>query len=144
MPGQFEQGQQAVFRKTVTTEDIEAFARITGDTQRLHLDEDFAKRTRFGSRIAHGMLTGGFISACLGTILPGEGEDYYTVYVEQSIKFHAPVMPGDEVTVVVAIEEINGRHLTLCTTCTTDPNDTATVVVATGTSKVCVIEIETK
>ncbi len=79
--------QQGRYIKVVTNEDIDDFARITGDNQRLHLDEEFAKNNRYGRRIAHGMLTGGFVSACLGTVLPGEG----TVLMEQSFKFLEPV-----------------------------------------------------
>ena len=105
---------------------------ITGDTQRLHTDDDFAKKTRFGGRIAHGMLTGGFISACLGTILPGEG----TVYMEQFMKFHSPVHVGDEVTVCVTVEEVDGRIVRLHTGCTVD-----SVVVVSGYAVVCVIDV---
>ena len=105
--------QQGRYSKIVTQLDIADFARITGDTQRLHTCDEFSKINRFGKRIAHGMLTGGFVSACLGTVLPGEG----TVYMEQSFKFLKPVFVGDEVVVVVTVDKIEGRIVTLYTMC---------------------------
>lgn len=125
--------QQGRYSKVVTSEDIEDFARITGDTQRLHLDETFAENNRFGRRIAHGMLTGGFVSACLGTVLPGEG----TVYMEQSFKFLKPVFVGDEVVVVVTVDKVEGRIVTLYTMCLVKNKP-----VMTGIAKVCVIDLK--
>jgi 3-hydroxybutyryl-CoA dehydratase len=90
---EIEMGQSAVFSKTVTEADIVLYAGISGDTNPVHLDEDFAKPTLFKGRIAHGMLTAGFVSAVFGTKLPGPG----CIYMSQSLKFKAPVRIGDTV-----------------------------------------------
>ena len=107
-------GMTAVFSKTVTEADIVLFAGITGDTNPVHLDEEFAKPTMFKGRIAHGMLTAGFISAVFGTKLPGPG----CVYVSQSMKFKAPVRIGDTVKARVTVCAIDPKgRVTFLTTC---------------------------
>ena len=101
-------GQTAELRRTVTAPDIEAFAAVTGDNNPVHLDEAYAAATQFKGRIAHGMLSAGYISAVLGTKLPGPG----AVYVSQSLDFRRPVRIGDEVTAeakVAAIDAARGR-----------------------------------
>jgi 3-hydroxybutyryl-CoA dehydratase len=95
-------GQSAQSEKTVTQEDIIAFAGVSGDHNPVHLDAAFAATTPFKGIIAHGMLSASFISAILGTTLPGEG----TIYMGQNLKFLAPVRPGDTVRTVVTIKEI--------------------------------------
>jgi 3-hydroxybutyryl-CoA dehydratase len=100
----------------ISETDIAAFATLTGDVNPVHVDEDYAKTTRFGGRIAHGMLTAGFISAVLGTQLPGPGG----IYLNQTLKFTAPVKAGDTITAsaeVVAYRE-DKRIVTLKTDCT--------------------------
>jgi 3-hydroxybutyryl-CoA dehydratase len=92
-------GQSAEFTKTVTEEDIIKYAEVSGDTNPVHLDADYAATTMFKERIAHGMLTAGFISAVFGTIMPGPG----SIYVNQSLKFRAPVKIGDTVTATVTV-----------------------------------------
>src|SRR5215813_14647427 len=92
-------GMTAVFTKTVTEADIVLFAGISGDTNPVHLDEDFAKSTMFKGRIAHGMLSASFISTVFGTKLPGPG----AIYVSQNLKFKAPVRIGDTVTARVEL-----------------------------------------
>lgn len=89
--------------KVVTDEDITGFAELTTDRNPVHLDDDYAKGTMFKGRIAHGMLTAGLISAVVGEQLPGHG----TVYMSQSLKFLAPVRPGDLVYAEVKVTEIN-------------------------------------
>jgi 3-hydroxybutyryl-CoA dehydratase len=96
-------GMTAVFSKTVTEADIVLFAGITGDTNPVHLDEEFAKPTMFKGRIAHGMLTAGFISAVFGTKLPGPG----CIYMSQNLKFKAPVKIGDTVKARVTVSAID-------------------------------------
>lgn len=91
--------QSAEFTKTVTEEDIIKYAEISGDTNPVHLDAEYAATTMFKERIAHGMLTAGFISAVFGTIMPGPG----SIYVNQSLKFRAPVKIGDTVTATVTV-----------------------------------------
>ena len=92
-------GMSAEITKVTADNDIRAFAALTGDDNPVHLDEDFAKTTRFGGRIAHGMLTASLISAVIGTRLPGPG----CIYVEQVLRFKAPVRIGDEVTARVTV-----------------------------------------
>ncbi len=108
-------GQSAQLVRTVGEADIVAFAQVTGDTNPVHLDADYAAKTSFGGRIAHGMLSAGYISAVLGTALPGPG----AIYLSQTLKFKRPVRIGDEVTAVVTISEINEAkaQVTLATVC---------------------------
>lgn len=108
-------GQTALFGKTVTEADILAYACASGDTNPVHLNEEFSKKTMFKTRIAHGMLSAGFISTVIGTKLPGPG----CIYVSQSLKFKAPVKIGDTVIAKVEVlEKIPGkRRVKLKTTC---------------------------
>ena len=92
-------GATAVFAKTVTEADIVLYAGISGDTNPVHLNEELAKGTMFKTRIAHGMLTAGFISAVLGTKLPGPG----AIYLGQTLKFKAPVKIGDTAVARVTV-----------------------------------------
>ncbi len=89
--------------KTVTGEDVEMFAKVSGDCNPVHLDEEFAKTTMFGRRIAHGIISAGYISAVLGNQLPGRG----TIYLGQTLKFCKPVFLGDTITTTVEIIEAN-------------------------------------
>lgn len=108
-------GQSAMFGKTVTEADIAAFAGVSGDTNPIHLHDGFARTTRFGQRIAHGMLSGAFISTVVGTKLPGPG----AVYISQTMNFMAPVLIGDTITAVATISAIDEkrRRVTLKTQC---------------------------
>ena len=109
-------GMSASIAKTVTEADIILFAGISTDVNPAHLDEEYAKGTMFGGRIAHGMLSAGFISAVLANRLPGPG----TIYLSQTLKFKAPVRPGDTVTATVTVKEVNvaKNRVTLDTVCT--------------------------
>jgi 3-hydroxybutyryl-CoA dehydratase len=95
-------GMSANTAKTVTEADIVLFAGVSTDVNPLHLNEEWAKTTQFGGRIAHGMLSAGFISAVLANKLPGPG----TVYLSQTLKFKAPVRIGDTVTASVTVREV--------------------------------------
>lgn len=95
-------GQSAVYARTVTEADILAFAGVTGDFNPVHVNEELAASTMFGGRIAHGMLSAGFISTVFGMKLPGPG----AIYLSQSLKFKAPVKIGDTVTVRCTIKEL--------------------------------------
>jgi acyl dehydratase len=108
-------GETASITRKITLEDIEKFAELTGDTNPAHLDDEFAGKTRFRGRIAHGMWTGALISAVLGTRLPGPG----TIYISQTMKFKGPVYPGDEVTAKVTVTEVDEEKsiITLETIC---------------------------
>jgi 3-hydroxybutyryl-CoA dehydratase len=99
----YEIGQKASLSKRITLDDIEAYARLTGDANPVHLDEELAGKTRFKGRIAHGLLGAGLISAVLGTKLPGSG----AIYLSQELKFLRPVYPGDEIT---AEAEVTSWH----------------------------------
>jgi 3-hydroxybutyryl-CoA dehydratase len=95
-------GMTACYAKTVTEADVVLFAGISGDTNPVHLNEEFARETLFQGRIAHGMLSASFISTVLGTKLPGPG----CIYVSQNLKFRAPVRCGDTVSATATIADI--------------------------------------
>jgi len=96
-------GDVAEFAKTVTETDIYLYAGITGDFNPAHVNEAYAKTTFFKTRIAHGMLTAGFISAIIANQLPGPG----TIYLKQDLSFLAPVHMGDTITGRVEVIELN-------------------------------------
>ena len=108
-------GQKAEFTKTVTETDVVLYAGITGDFNPMHVDEVAASKTRFGSRIAHGMLSAGFISAGIGMKLPGPG----AVYMGQTLRFTKPVRIGDTVTARLEVIELipEKKRLKLSTQC---------------------------
>ena len=93
-------GQSAEMSKTITSADIMSFAQATGDFNPVHIDDEAAKRSPFGERIAHGMLSAGLISAVLGMKLPGPG----VIYMSQSLRFTRPVRIGDTITAEVIDE----------------------------------------
>ena len=109
-------GMKAAFGKTITDADIVMFAGVSGDTNPVHLDEEFAATTPFGGRIAHGMLTASLISTVLGTKLPGPG----CIYLSQSMKFLAPVRVGETVRAEATIKAVDRerRRVVLETVCT--------------------------
>ena len=102
--------------RTVTDELVRAFAELSGDFNPIHLDKEFAAKTRFGQRIAHGMLSGAFISAVLGY----EFQERKIVYLSQTMKFTAPVYIGDTVTTTATVKNIREEKgiVTLETVCT--------------------------
>ena len=103
-------GMTASFSKTVTDADLVLFVGVSGDTNPVHLDEDYAAGTMFKGRVAHGALTASFISTALGTKLPGPG----SIYVAQTLKFKAPVHVGDTVTARVEVEAlVPERHFVI-------------------------------
>ena len=108
-------GMTRHLRKAITDRDIELFAEVSTDRNPVHLDDAYARDTIFEGRIAHGMLTAGLISAVIGEQLPGHG----TVYLGQSLKFLAPVRPGDVVMAEVTVAAIDHsrRRVTLETRC---------------------------
>ena len=108
-------GETAEFAKTISETDIYLYAGITGDMNPAHINEEFASNTAFKGRIAHGMLSAGFISAILGNQLPGPG----TIYLKQELKFTSPVYMGDTITARVEVSEvlIEKKKVKLKTTC---------------------------
>ncbi|CAK0756531.1 (R)-specific enoyl-CoA hydratase [Azospirillaceae bacterium] len=109
-------GMSAVFGKTITEGDILLYAGVSGDTNPVHINHEYAANTMFKGRIAHGMLTAGLISALLGTKLPGPG----CIYMSQNLKFKAPVKIGDTVMARATITDIvvEKKRVTLKTVCT--------------------------
>ncbi|MCG6972227.1 MAG: MaoC family dehydratase [Desulfobacterales bacterium] len=114
-------GDAAEFSKTVSESDIYQFAGITGDFNPAHMNEAYAKKTFFKTRIAHGMLSAGFISAVIGTKLPGTG----SIYIKQDLNFLAPVRIGDTITArVEVIEIVDGKNRVRLKTVCVNQEDT--------------------
>lgn len=115
-------GQFAEHTKTVTETDVVMYAGITGDFNPMHIDQTYAEKTKFGGRIAHGMLTAGFISAVLGMKLPGEG----SIYMSQSLRFNRPVRIGDTITARIEVIELfsEKKRVRLATTCRNQKDET--------------------
>jgi 3-hydroxybutyryl-CoA dehydratase len=113
---QIKVGDSAEFAKTVSETDVYLYAGITGDFNPAHVNESYAKGTFFKTRIAHGMLTAGFISAILANQLPGPG----TIYLKQELSFLAPVRMGDTITGRVEVTEliVERNRVRLKTSCT--------------------------
>lgn len=109
-------GMSASVSRTISEADILMFAGVSGDTNPVHLDQEFAASTMFGGRIAHGMLSAGLISAVFGTRLPGPG----SIYLSQNLKFKAPVKIGDTVVARVSVKELKAekRRAVFSTVCT--------------------------
>ena len=115
-------GTAAEMAKTVTEADVILFAGVTGDFNPAHVDDEYARRSRFGGRIAHGMLSAGLVSAVLAMKLPGPG----TIYLSQSMRFTRPVMIGDTVTARAEVVEVLAakRRVRLATTCRNQRGET--------------------
>ena len=117
----FKQGDTAFLTKTISDTDIRAFADLSGDHNPLHLDESFAQQTRFGRRIAHGMLSASLISAVIANDLPGQG----SIYLGQTLQFVAPVFLGDTIEARVTVTGIreDKQIVKLDTVCTNQRNE---------------------
>lgn len=122
-------GMTRHLRKQITDRDIELFAEVSTDHNPVHLDDAYAKDTIFSGRIAHGMLTAGLVSAVIGEQLPGHG----TIYMGQTLKFMAPVRPGDTVLAEVAVADIDFTKRRVVLTCQCSVRD---VVVLKGEATV--------
>ena len=117
-------GDKASMSKTVTEYDVYTFAGVTGDYNPVHIDAEYAKTTMFKERIAHGMLSAGFISAVIGTALPGAN----SIYMGQELSFKAPVKIGDTVTATVeVIEKIEEKHRVILRTTVTNQDGVVVV-----------------
>ena len=129
-------GDSATYSKTITDDDIRAFADLAGDYNSVHLNDEHARKTRFGRRIAHGMLSASLISTVIGTQLPGPG----TIYLSQSFKFVAPVFPGDTVTAKATVKAVKeGKPIVILeTVCTNQRGET----VITGEAVVLVENVD--
>lgn len=118
---ELEVGQEASFTKTVSEADVYNYIGVSGDFNPAHINEEYAKNTFFKTRIAHGMISAGFISAVLGTQLPGPG----TIYLGQDLKFTKPVYFGDTITATCTVDEIvkEKNRVVLKTVCTNQDGD---------------------
>ena len=116
MSSKYYVGQAASVSRTISESDVYLFAGVTGDLNPAHTNEEYAKNTHFKTRIAHGMLSAGLISAVLGMHLPGPG----TIYTGQTLKFLAPVHIGDTITATAEIKslDLERNRVVLTTTCT--------------------------
>jgi 3-hydroxybutyryl-CoA dehydratase len=112
---QLNAGDAAAFSKTVSESDVYLFAGVTGDLNPAHINEEYARNTFFKTRIVHGMLLGGFVSAVVANKLPGPG----TIYIRQELNFIAPVHMGDTITAQVEVKEVvpGKNRVVLRTTC---------------------------
>lgn len=125
-------GQSAEFSRTISDADVMSFAAVTGDFNPVHVDEEAAAKSRFGGRIAHGMLSAGLISAAIANRMPGPG----SIYLGQTLRFTRPVRIGDTVTVLVAVTELLPKNrVKLSTICRNQNGETvldgeATVLMA--------------
>lgn len=122
-------GMTVSIQHTVTEQDIQDFARVSGDYNPVHMDEEYAKTTMFGARIAHGALTASYISAILGNDLPGPG----SIFTDLNMQFKRPVRIGDTVTAIAEVVEMveRGNRVTLSVRCEVDGK-----VVVKGEAKV--------
>ncbi len=127
---EIEIGQTATYTKTVEDRDIQLFAAASGDVNPVHLDDEFAAGTMFKERIAHGMLTGAFISAALAMQLPGPG----TIYLGQTLRFRLPVKIGDTITVTLEVVEKQEKRKFVTLDCKATNQDGKLVV--SGTAEV--------
>ncbi|MCX7149654.1 MAG: MaoC family dehydratase [Rhodocyclales bacterium] len=129
-------GMSAEVGKTITDADIVLFAGVSSDVNAVHMDEEYARTTAFGGRIAHGMLTASLLSSVLGNRLPGPG----VIYMSQSLRFRAPVRPGDTVHAKVTVKEVITEkcRVVLDTVCTVGDKvviDGEAMVMATSRKK---------
>jgi len=100
---QIQVGMNASYSQTITDADIKSFAGISGDHNPVHISDEYAEKSRFGKRIAHGMISSSFFSALFGTKLPGYG----CVYASQTLQFRYPVYIGDTIKATVTVKDVN-------------------------------------
>ena len=114
-------GLSAEYSRTISDRDVRSFAEITGDFNPVHVDDEAAAKTRFGGRIAHGMLSAGIISSAIANTLPGPG----SIYLAQTLKFTAPVRLDDTITVTLTVLELLSKNrVRLSTVCSNQRGET--------------------
>lgn len=108
-------GMSATYSQTISSEDVERFSEISGDKNPVHLSDEYAEHSRFGRRIAHGLMSASFFSALFGTRIPGPG----CVYMSQSLEFKRPVYIGDRVDAIVTVTAVDVAkgHVSFDTVC---------------------------
>ncbi len=113
---EIKEGMEVSYSQTITDADVKSFAGISGDYNPVHMSDEYAEKSRFKKRIAHGLMSASYFSALFGTKIPGPG----CVYVSQSLQFKRPVYLGDTVTATVIVKEIdlNKRRVFFRTVCT--------------------------
>ncbi|HEX4294263.1 MAG TPA: MaoC family dehydratase [Rhizomicrobium sp.] len=116
-------GMSESFTRTVSERDIQLFGEVSGDTNPVHFDEEFARTTMFKGRIAHGMLSAGYISTVLGMQIPGPG----TIFMSLTTRFKAPVRIGDTVVTTCTVREINAEKRRVIFDCVCKVGDTTVV-----------------
>lgn len=122
---EIEVGMKDTFTKKISENDVDEFAKVTGDMNPMHMDDEYAKNTQFGGRIAHGMISAGLISAVLGMKIPGPG----AIYLGQTLKFVAPVHFDDELTASAeVIDIVQKKHFKIATLKTEVTNQDGKVV----------------
>lgn len=126
-----EVGQSYTTVNVVSDSDVIKFSEVTGDVNPIHLDEEYGKKSMFGERIAHGMISASYISAIFGTKFPGPG----SIYLSQSLKFKAPVMIGATVETTVKITDLNTRRKRVTLECVCKVGET---IVLTGEAQLMV------
>lgn len=123
---ELEIGSSATYSKTLTEEDLILFAKVSGDYNPVHLDEEFAKGSMFKERIGHGMWTGAVVSATLATVIPGPG----TIYLSQNIQFKRPVKLNDEITATLTVTDKKDKNKQVTLDCKVE--NQKGVIVAVG------------
>lgn len=128
-------GMSAVYSHTITADDVERFADISGDKNPVHLCDEYAEKTRFGGRIAHGLMSASFFSGIFGTRIPGPG----CVYMSQSLEFKRPVYIGDTVEAIVTVENVDRvkQHISFRTECRVKNK-----VVISGVAKILIPKVK--
>jgi len=129
---EIEVGDKESFSKTISERDVYDFAGITGDFNPIHINKEYAKTTRFGERISHGMLIGSFFSTVFGTLLPGLG----SIYLSQDLQFVSPVKIGDTITSIVEVLEKKMEKKTLRFSTLAVNQNNETVIKGSATIKV--------
>ena len=131
IPSAFEVGNSASITKTIRLEDVESFAKISGDDQPVHVSADYASNTRFGGQIAHGTILVGLISAILGNVMAGD--DYTVIFLGQSCKWISPVKLNDTITAECVVTKVRTDKPVVSLSCICRNQDKAKVMEGTAT-----------
>jgi acyl dehydratase len=131
IPTAFEVGSSASITKTITLEDVESFAKISGDDQPVHVSPDYASNTRFGGQIAHGTILIGLISAILGNVMAGN--DYTVIFLGQSCKWISPVKLNDTITAECVVTRVRSDKPIVNLDCICTNQDQIKVMEGTAT-----------